>query len=326
MIGVFSSQAYNLILLAEDEARMLGRASVEPEHLLLALARSGNVVSLLQRRGVSAVDIHGAIVAAGGFGDDLALGALQRSAAVEDAMERAIDAAADRGVAGPSSEHLLLGLGDDAAVASILRELGITDVEALVDEVYPARSKPLDREKVRRHALRVASSQTPPFPGPVPPAFERFTAQARAAVEAAIRSADELANAYVAPFHFLLGFLAVGEGLAATVLEQHGLTLSVARKMAQVYGPGPANQATGIFTQTARRIVAEDALLRAYRHGHHSIGTGHILLASLDCPENLTALAVLRRPSLPERIVLAQHIARETTRLLPGDEATDWSG
>jgi predicted ATP-dependent protease len=50
---VFTDQAYNLILAAEDEARMLGRAMVEPEHLLLALARRGNVESLLARRQVA---------------------------------------------------------------------------------------------------------------------------------------------------------------------------------------------------------------------------------------------------------------------------------
>lgn len=44
-LGVFSQQAHNLILLSEDEARMLGRASVEPEHRLPALIRHGTVVS-----------------------------------------------------------------------------------------------------------------------------------------------------------------------------------------------------------------------------------------------------------------------------------------
>jgi hypothetical protein len=36
VLGAFSNQAHNLILLSEDEARMLGRLVVEPEHLLLA--------------------------------------------------------------------------------------------------------------------------------------------------------------------------------------------------------------------------------------------------------------------------------------------------
>jgi hypothetical protein len=52
VLAVFADQAYNLILLTEDGARMLGRSQVEPEHLLLALARYGNVESLIRERGI----------------------------------------------------------------------------------------------------------------------------------------------------------------------------------------------------------------------------------------------------------------------------------
>ena len=57
-LGVFSDQAYNSILLAQDEARMLGQRIVEPEHVLLALAREGNVERLLQGANVRAGDIY----------------------------------------------------------------------------------------------------------------------------------------------------------------------------------------------------------------------------------------------------------------------------
>lgn len=46
-LGWFTDQAYNAILLADDEARMLSHVSVEPEHLLLATTRFGNVARLL---------------------------------------------------------------------------------------------------------------------------------------------------------------------------------------------------------------------------------------------------------------------------------------
>ena len=46
-LGWFTDQAYNLILLADDEARMMSHATVEPEHLLLATARRGNAERLL---------------------------------------------------------------------------------------------------------------------------------------------------------------------------------------------------------------------------------------------------------------------------------------
>jgi len=51
---LFSGDAPDLIRLAEDEARMLGRARVEPVHLLLAFSRRGRVGELLAERGVTA--------------------------------------------------------------------------------------------------------------------------------------------------------------------------------------------------------------------------------------------------------------------------------
>ena len=127
MLGAFTDQAQNLILLAEDEARMLGRLVVEPEHLLLALTRHGNVRSLLAERGVTGSDIYAAIVRRSGVGDDLALGTVPRSGATERVLERAVDVAAERGVLGPSSEHLLLALAVDHELeaAAILTDLGI---------------------------------------------------------------------------------------------------------------------------------------------------------------------------------------------------------
>jgi hypothetical protein len=62
-LGWFTDQAYNAILLAVDEARMLGHSRVDPEHLLLAAARYGNVESLLAGEGIDARAIHDVIAA-----------------------------------------------------------------------------------------------------------------------------------------------------------------------------------------------------------------------------------------------------------------------
>src|SRR6266576_6243171 len=62
-LGWFTDQAYNAILLAADEARMLSHPGVGPEHLLLAAARYGNVESLLAGEGIEARAIHDLIAA-----------------------------------------------------------------------------------------------------------------------------------------------------------------------------------------------------------------------------------------------------------------------
>lgn len=227
VIEVFTDQAFNLILLAKDEARMLGQPTVSPEHLLLALARRGNVESLLARRDLAASDVHAAIVRAGGLGRELVLGRVPRSAATDAALGRAIAAAAERGVLGPSSEHVLLGLNDDQTASAILRDVGVEDVMALVNEVYPPRRRPVPAEQVRTYAARQAIVREPPQPGPIAPVFERFTVQAHAAVLAADRSAEDV---YIEPLHLLLGLLEVPDGVAAKALAANDVTLARIRR------------------------------------------------------------------------------------------------
>lgn len=301
MLGLFTDQAYNLVLLAEDEARMLGRPAVEPEHVLLALARSGNVQRLLAGRGVTAGQVYGAVAAAG-LGDDLVLGRVPRSASTEDALERAVDEAAARGLLGPSSEHVLLGLWGSASVAAVLRQLGLPDAVGLVDGAYPATHAP------------VGATRAPPMPGPMPPAFERFTSAARRAVQAAERAAVSLRSAYVAPWHFLLG-LAEGDGsVAADVLAAHDVTPADLSHRAQIYGASSAVQGTGIFTVEARDVVAQGALEQAYRHGHRWIATTHLLVAALDAADPTMALILGPGP-------LAERLARDAIAAAAGDES-----
>ncbi len=312
MLGVFTDQAYNLILLAEDEARMLGRSEVEPKHVLLALMRRGNVESLLAEQAITAGDIYGVLVARDGIGPDLVLGRLSRSAATTSALERAVDAAAKRGVLGPSSEYVLLGVSRDEEVAAILHEVGIEDVEELVDAHYRVTRPPLSAERVKTYLLRLGENRLPPSPGPIPPVFERFTIEAKSAIGAARQVAAELENGYVEPFHFLLGMLRTGGSLAAAVLHAHNIKLDQAIARARVLGPGSSHDATGIFTDEARQIVAQEALKYVYRHGHSLIGTGHLLLATLET--NGVVTQILGAGPLAERI------AAEITHKIPGDE------
>ncbi len=203
-LGWFTDQAYNLILLAEDEARMMSHSSVEPEHLLLATTRRGNVQRLL-----AGLDhaIHDLILRINGFGEKLELRP-RRSPASEEVLRRAVVAAADRGVLGPSTEHLLLALGEQERSARILGELGITDAQALVDAKYPVTRPPIDPALVQVRAAQLAArGQTPPSPGPIPPIFERFTSNARDALNAGIAHARTVDAPYVELAHLLYGVL-----------------------------------------------------------------------------------------------------------------------
>ena len=187
-VSLFGDTAPDLILLAEDEARMLGRSRVEPVHLLLAFARQGQVGDLLGDRGITAGALHAAVVAGDGVGDELVLGRLPRSKASEEVLQRAVGLAAERGERRPGSLHVLLALAGDDRVGAILRDLGVNELGRLVDGREPPR-RSLSDEQVRAELVRAAlAEQMRPALAPVP-AFERFTPDARRAVRAAAETA-----------------------------------------------------------------------------------------------------------------------------------------
>lgn len=280
-LGWFTDQAYNAILLADDEARMLSHPEVDPEHLLLAAARYGNVEHLLAREGINARAIHDVVVRARGFGDKLELRP-RRSAASEEVLRRAVAAAAERGVLGPSTEHLLIALGEQEPTARILAELGVGSARALVDAGYPVLRPPVDHAIIERRAAQLAASGgEPPSPGPIPPVFERFTSCARDAINAGAEYARTADDARVEPVHLLRGVLSAEAGAVAAVRTRYGWRIPPVQS-AQPRFP----RATGIFSPDARRIVAEDVLVIAERLGRAAITTAHILIAILERPDD----------------------------------------
>jgi ATP-dependent Clp protease ATP-binding subunit ClpA len=330
LIGLFTDQGYNAILLAEDEARMLGQSLVEPEHLLLAAARRGNVAQLLAREGVTAGAIHAVVLRTRGFGAQLVLDSVPRSSATETVLEEALAAAAERGVTGPSTQHLLLGLIRQGGANAVLRELGLVDLTALLDAAYPATRPAVDPRALERRA-HADVARKPPSPGPIPPVFERFSAEAHRAIAAACESACSFENKYVEPAHLLLGLLDVEDGVAASVLSRRQAERdAMLRRAAELLAAeaGAARQraeavldrrarvstaATGIFSASARRLVAQQVLVVAERLGQRSLGTGHTLLAILANPDEKT-VAILE--PLPD----TQLLARELVEAMPGDE------
>jgi ATP-dependent Clp protease ATP-binding subunit ClpA len=316
-LGWFTDQAYNAILLAADEARMLSHPWVDPEHLLLAAARNGNVESLLAGKGKGARAIHDAIVAVRGHGDRLELRPW-RSPASEEVLRRAVTAAAARGVRAPSTEHLLVALGEQELPARILAELGVGSAQALAEPklaTYLPRP-PVDKALIERRAAQLAArgSSTPPSPGPIPPVFERFTAQARDAIDSGIQYAREVDDTYVEPAHLLHGALTSKAGVVATVRARQGWDIPPGQFAQPSAIQPPYSRATGIFSPQARRIVAEGTLIVAERLGHRALTTGHVLIAILERPDEHTGEIISSIPGLREISAIVD--------ALPGQEDT----
>jgi ATP-dependent Clp protease ATP-binding subunit ClpA len=308
----FTDQAYNAILLAADEARMLSHPRVEPEHLLLAAARRGNVERLLADQGIGARAIHDVIVQIKGFGGKLELRP-SRSPASEEVLHRAVTAAAARGGLSPSTEHLLIALGDQELPGRILGELGIRSAQALVDVGYPVSQPPVDQALLERRAAQLAASGTPaPSPGPIPPVFERFTDQARNAINAGADYARRADDRWVEPAHLLFGVLNAEAGVAAAVRTRYGWD----RPPAQIAEPPAYSpRATGIFTPETRRILAEDVLIIAERLDYRALTTGHVLLAILERYAYLTIEFINSLPGIRE-------ITAAVIDALPGEQDT----
>jgi ATP-dependent Clp protease ATP-binding subunit ClpA len=311
-LGWFTDQACNAILLADDEARMLSHPRVDPGHLLLAAARYGNVEWLLAGAGIDARAIHDVIAAIKGFGGKLELRP-RRSPAGGQVLRRAVTAAAARGVLGPSTEHLLIALGEHELPARILAELGVQSARPLVDAHYPVTGPPADHAIIQRRAAQLAARGIePPSPGPIPPVFERFTARARAAINAGVEYARRADDRWVEPAHLLFGVLNAEAGVAAAVRTRYGWHRPPAQSAEP---PAYSPRATGIFTPEARRIVAEDVLIIAERLDHKALTTGHVLLAILERYAYLTIDFINALPGIRE-------ITAAVIDALPGEEDT----
>lgn len=131
MLKRFSHGARQVVLRAVQQARLRGQ-TVEPEHLLLALAEAGELVAMraLEEMGISADDIAAhlpALVAEPPKEDP------PFSPAAKRVLEASVKSAKQLGHSYIRSEHLLLALADEdtgGQAASILKAIGV-DLAAL---------------------------------------------------------------------------------------------------------------------------------------------------------------------------------------------------
>jgi ATP-dependent Clp protease ATP-binding subunit ClpA len=111
---------------------------------------------------------------------------------------------------------------------------------------------------------------------------QKFTRQAGKAWELAHEESRRLQDSHVGADHLLLGLVAEGSGVAATVLAEMGVGLSQIREQVKPsYQAGDWNVAGSIKLQPKLKHVIELASNEARRLNHRSLGTGHLLLALL---------------------------------------------
>ncbi|MDI6781345.1 MAG: ATP-dependent Clp protease ATP-binding subunit [bacterium] len=110
--------------------------------------------------------------------------------------------------------------------------------------------------------------------------FERFTERARRVLGLAQEEAKRLGHDYVGTEHMLLGLVREGEGVAAEVISNLGISLESIRIEVEKVAPKGSEMLTYgdvPFTPHAKRVL-ELSVEEARRLGHNYIGTEHLLL------------------------------------------------
>lgn len=121
--------------------------------------------------------------------------------------------------------------------------------------------------------------------------LNRFTQRAQKAILLAQREARRLNHDYLGTEHILLGLIALGEGVAAQVLQDLGIDLKkVRREVEKMVGTGDNILLVGEvpFTPRAKKVL-ELAVQEAQDMGHNYVGTEHLLLGLIREEEGVAA-------------------------------------
>ena len=133
-----------------------------------------------------------------------------------------------------------------------------------------------------------------------------YTPRAKQVIQIARTEADRYNHAYVGTEHLLLGLVALGQGVAVTVLERMGISLDAVRlEIEKVVGQGPETKTIGNvpFTPRAKKVL-QLANAEAKSLQHTYVGTEHILLGLLREGEGVAS-----------QVLRALNVDLDTTRI-----------
>jgi ATP-dependent Clp protease ATP-binding subunit ClpA len=324
----FLERSRQVVVRAQDEARLLGHDWIGSEHLLAALLAEGGVpAAALEAAGLDLERVRAETVRLLGNAEPVSPGQIPFTPTAKGALEAGLAEADSLGSGQILPEHLLLGVlaQRSGTSARILRDAGI-DVEVVLastglaisgdrSRFVPAEDAAPDREWPPRGRGRLRSGRRSGLRSTDEPValFQRFTGRARQVVVLAQEEARALKHNYIGTEHILLGLLREEEGLAARVLES--LHIRVEEVRAQVVRiVGQADELTtgqAPFTPRAKKVL-ELALREALSLGHNFIGTEHILLGLVRENEGVAARILVDFDADAEKI------RNEVIRMLSG--------
>jgi excisionase family DNA binding protein len=120
--------------------------------------------------------------------------------------------------------------------------------------------------------------------------FGKFTERARKVLSLAQEEAQRFNHNYIGTEHLLLGLVREGDGVAAKVLNNLGVTLDQARQAVEfIIGRGDRIILGEIGLTPRAKKVIQLTVDEAARLGHHYIGTEHLLLGLVREGEGIAA-------------------------------------
>ena len=160
MFERFTDQARQVVVLAQEEARLMRHGHIGTEHLLVALARVGDDVAtpMLAGHGLTPEKTRAEVVAIIGVGNTEPGGQLPFTPAAHDALEATLRESLELGHDRVEPAHLLLGVlrQRDSVARRVLAAAGAHPTESREDverrlaetsgEAIPARSPLADGE------------------------------------------------------------------------------------------------------------------------------------------------------------------------------------
>lgn len=138
MFERFTERARQVVVLAQDEARMLHHGHIGTEHLLLGLLREeeGLAARALAILGVEIEQVRAEVIRSIGRGDQAPIGQMPFTPRAKQTLERSFQEAVALGHNYIGTEHLLLAVArSDGVAARLLSDLD-ADAEKLRETVH----------------------------------------------------------------------------------------------------------------------------------------------------------------------------------------------
>jgi ATP-dependent Clp protease ATP-binding subunit ClpC len=258
MFERFTDRARRVVVLAQEEARLLGHNYIGTEHILLGLIheQDGVAAKVLDRLGISLDAVRTKVEAIIGEGRGAPSGHIPFTPRSKKVLELSLREAMALGHNYIGTEHILLGL--------------VREGEGVGATVLVSLGAELDR--VRHEVIQVLSGYRASLPGTVSVSGGGFPRprETPAAAKAGVEARRLAGSAAVGSQHYLLGLLRDENSMAAKALADLGVTRdALEAKLAEL-------KPTGTSDETPEEAGARRINLRV---------EGKLLILELDDPE-----------------------------------------